>query len=407
MIIAKLSAPLSRRQQTLLDRLNRVIRENITGIRVIRAFQKDEAENQRFEAVDDDYRRTSTSLFKLMSFTDPVFFFFLNAMMLVIFWMASHMIGAGTLQVGQLVAFGEYQFHAMYSMMLFSMVFVMYPRAAISAKRIQDVMDVVPSVEDYPNLEHHNQVPSIVFDHVSFRYPDGESAVLKDISFEVNEGETVAFIGSTGSGKSTLAKLLVRFFDVSSGEIKINGADIRSYDLKHLRNLIGYTPQKANLFSGTIKDNILFGNEHASDEEVVRASKLAEAYSFIMETPLQFNEPVSEGGNNFSGGQKQRISIARALVRKADFYLFDDSFSALDYRTDAKVRKNLTDISHSKIMLIVAQRVASIMHADQIIVLHEGEIVGKGKHETLIKSCQVYREIAESQLSEEELARYE
>lgn len=408
-IIAKLSSPLSNRQQSLLDRLNKIIRENIIGVRVIRAFRKDRQENQRFEAVDEDYRKTSEKLFKLMSTTDPVFFFFLNCLMAVITLSAAHMINQQTLEVGQLVAFVEYQFHAMFSMMMFSMVFIMYPRASISAKRIQEVLDVKSSIteqEDYLPLPDAASA-TLAFNQVSFHYPDGENDVLKDVSFHVAANQTIAFIGSTGSGKSTVAKLIVRFFDPTQGSVELNGVDIRNLDIHDLRNAVGYTPQKALLFNGSIKDNIKFGVSDASDDKVIWAAKVAQAHEFISEKPGGYDEPVSEGGTNLSGGQKQRISIARALIKDAPILLFDDSFSALDYKTDATVRQNIREQIHDKVIIIVAQRVASIVNADIIVVLHEGEIVGFGQHQELMKTCAIYQEIAKSQLSEEELSVYE
>lgn len=408
LIIAQLSKPLSIRQQKLADTVNRIMRENITGIRVVRAFRKDKDENERFSDVNTQYRRTSTRLFRLMSFTDPIFYFFLNAMMLVIMWIAAQMIGAHSLQVGQLVAFLEYQFHAVFSMMLFCTVFIMYPRAAVSSARIQEVLDVEPSIEDpeKPVSPLPETPSSLEFNHVNFRYPDGEAAVLSDISFIAKAGETTAFIGSTGSGKSTLVKLITRFFDVSSGRILLNGIDVRDYDLQALRAHIGFVPQKAFLFSGSILDNIKMGKEDATIEEVEHAATLAEASQFIHEKPDQYNEQLAEGGTNISGGQRQRISIARALIKPADVYVFDDSFSALDYRTDSLVRANLKREVRDAVICIVAQRISSIINAEQIIVLNEGKIVGKGRHQDLMKSCDIYQQIAHSQLSREELEHY-
>lgn len=281
---------------------------------------------------------------------------------------------------------------------------MMYPRAEVSAKRIEEVFNLDPIIKNKPADSDFDEKVSIEFDHVTFVYPDGEEPVLQDVSFKANKGEMIAFIGSTGSGKSTLVNLVPRFYDVSSGGIKINGKDIRDYDVLELRDKLGVIPQKAVLFSGTIADNIRFGKKDASDEKVEYAAKVAQAYPFIMEKENGFDEEISEGATNVSGGQKQRLSIARALVRKAQIYIFDDSFSALDFKTDAILRKELKKEMTESIMLVVAQRISSIMEADQIIVLNEGKVVGKGTHHQLLKECQIYHEIATSQLSEEELA---
>ena len=298
----------------------------------------------------------------------------------------------------------DYLFHAMFSIMLFCTVFMMYPRAEVSAKRIEEVLKLEPLIKNKPIESDSDEQVSIEFDHVTFVYPDGEEPVLQDISFKVSKGQMIAFIGSTGSGKSTLVNLIPRFYDVSSGSIKINGKDIRDYDILELRDKLGVIPQKAVLFSGSIADNIRFGKKDASDEEVEYAAKVAQAYPFIMKKEHGFDEEISEGATNVSGGQKQRLSIARALVRKAQIYIFDDSFSALDFKTDAVLRKELKKEMKDSIMMVVAQRISSIMEADQIVVLNDGKVVGHGTHLQLLKECQIYHEIATSQLSEEELA---
>lgn len=404
-IVAKISSPISERQQASLDSINRIFRENLTGIRVIRSFNNDEYESERFDKENVNFMNQSKKLFKLMTSTDPVFFLMMNLAIIAIYVVASFMIDAGTLPVGKLIAFMDYVFHAMFSVLLFCLVFMMYPRANVSAKRIRRVLKTESIIENHPDASKtEDREKSIVFDDVTFAYPDGEEAVLQHISFEAKKGETVAFIGSTGSGKSTLIKLIPRFYDVSAGKILINGVDVRDMDIYKLRERIGFVSQKANLFSGTIEENIRFGNQNASMEEVVHAAKVAQAYDFIMEKPGQFQEHIVEGAGNVSGGQKQRLSIARALVRHADIYIYDDSFSALDFRTDAKLRSELRKEMTDEIVLIVAQRVSTIMDADQIIVLDEGRIVGKGTHKELLKNCSVYHEIAASQLSEEELA---
>lgn len=403
-VVAKITKPISENQQSSLDDLNRISRENLSVIRVIRAFNNDQYEQKRFKETNHRFTKYSKKLFKIMTMTQPIFFMLMNVAGLSIYWVAAHLISTGSLEIGQLVAFMDYLFHAMFSIMLFCTVFMMYPRAEVSAKRIEEVFNLDPIIKNKPADSDFDEKVSIEFDHVTFVYPDGEEPVLQDVSFKANKGEMIAFIGSTGSGKSTLVNLVPRFYDVSSGSIKINGKDIRDYDVLELRDKLGVIPQKAVLFSGTIADNIRFGKKDASDEEVEYAAKVAQAYPFIMEKENGFDEEISEGATNVSGGQKQRLSIARALVRKAQIYIFDDSFSALDFKTDAILRKELKKEMTESIMLVVAQRISSIMEADQIIVLNEGKVVGKGTHHQLLKECQIYHEIATSQLSEEELA---
>lgn len=402
--VGKASAPISERQQGSLDRLNRIFRENLTGIRVIRSFNNDSHETERFDRENRFYMKQSRSLFKLMSSTEPVFFLVMNLAALAIYYVAAGMIDANILQVGKLVAFMEYLFHAMLSVMLFCTVFMMYPRASVSAKRIQAVLDTVPSVTSPLDPQPLGDIEEITFDHVTFVYPDGEEAVLKDVSFTVRKGETIAFIGSTGSGKSTLVSLVPRFYDVSDGTVRINQKDVREYDLQQLRAKIGYVAQKAVLFRGSIADNIRFGKKDADEAELTHAAEVAQAAAFIQEKPHRFDERIVEGATNVSGGQKQRLSIARALVRRPQIYIYDDSFSALDFATDAKLRKELKKEVKDSIMMIVAQRVSTIMDADRIVVLDEGKVAGIGTHSELLKSCQIYHEIAASQLSEEELA---
>ena len=404
-IIAKISHPWSEIQQKNLDKLNRISRENLTGIRVIRAFGNDDHERERFAETNKDYTQISKKLFKLMSISQPSFFLILNLAVIAIFWISGNMINVGDLQVGQLVAFIEYLFHAMFSLMLFSTVFVMYPKAQVSANRIQELLDAEPIIKNHENgIKKSNNEGTVEFDKVTFTYPDGEEPVLKDISFKAKKGETIAFIGSTGSGKSTLINLIPRFYDVTEGSIKINGIDIREYDLKFLRKKLGFIPQKTRLFTGSIDTNIRFGKKKATVEEVEYSSKVAQAYDFIIKKPNKFEELISEGGANVSGGQKQRISIARAIIRRPEIYIFDDSFSALDFRTDAMLRGKLKKETKNSVVLIVAQRISSIMDANKIIVLNEGEVVGIGTHKELLRNCDIYKEIASSQLTKEELA---
>lgn len=421
-LVAKISGPVSERQQTALDGLNRIFRENLTGIRVIRSFNNDARETERFGEQNQEFTNQSKKLFTLMSATEPAFFLLMNIAALAIYFFASQMINQSTLQVGQLMAFMEYLFHAMFSVMLFCLVFMMYPRANISAKRIEAVMNMTPDIVneisanqrihgnenpfyDGEKQAYHDRKPirKIVFDHVDFCYPDGEEAVLKDISFTANAGETLAVIGSTGSGKSTLIQLIPHFYDVTGGRILVDGVDIRQMNSHELREQIGFVAQKANLFSGTIEENIRFGRADASDEEVRHAAEIAQAMDFIMDKPGGFKEKIVEGAGNLSGGQKQRLSIARALVRKPDIYIYDDSFSALDMKTDAALRQALKPEVKNAIVIIVAQRVSTIMDADKILVLDEGRLMAMGRHEELLKECPLYYEIAASQLSEEEL----
>ena len=403
-VIAKISEPLSETQQKSLDKLNRISRENLTGIRVIRAFGNDNHEKERFEDTNEAYASVSKKLFKLMAVSQPSFFLLLNVAILAIFWVSSNMIDAGTLQIGELVAFIGYLFHAMFSLMLFSMVFVMYPKAQVSANRIEELLNEEPLIKNPENGVKQTEVKGEVeFDNVTFVYPNGEEPVLKNISFKCKKGEMIAFIGGTGSGKSTLINLIPRFYDVTGGSIKVDGVDVRDYDLKALRKKIGFIPQKTLLFTGSISSNIKFGKKNAKTGEVVHSAKVAQAYDFISKKPKQFEEIISEGGKNVSGGQKQRLSIARALVRKPEIYIFDDSFSALDFKTDSILRERLKEETKESVVLVVAQRVGSIMEADRIVVLNEGEIVGIGKHKELLKTCTIYNEIASSQLTKEEL----
>ncbi len=406
--VTRIADPLSEKQQEKLDELNRISKENLLGVRVVRSFNNDACELSRFSSANDAYTGYSRKVFRLMMLTQPTFFFLMNLAILAIFWIAASMIQAGAMQAGSLVAFQDYVFHAMFSTMLFCTVLVMYPKAAVSARRIAEILETESLIRDAgeaagaePSAE--TGALTLTFDHVTFVYPDGEEAVLKDISFEARSGETVAFIGSTGSGKSTLISLIPRFYDAASGRILLNGRDLRDYPLKELRRKIGFIPQKANLFSGTIRENLSFAKPGASDEELCEALKTAQGYDFVMNQKDGLDTEISEGGSNFSGGQKQRLSIARALVGKPDIYIFDDSFSALDFATDARLRQALKPVTRQAITLIVAQRVSTIMHADRILVLDNGRLAGCGTHRQLLESCPMYREIAASQLSEEEL----
>lgn len=404
--IAKFSEPLSKKQQKNLDKINSILRENLSGLRVIRAFVNEKFEEKRFAKVNDNYTKSSKSLFRLMAVAQPGFYFLFNIVMVLIIWSGAVQIDAGSLQVGDLIAFIEYIFHALFSFMLFASVFMMYPRAAVSAGRIQEALDASPSIKEDPNGVSETKTKGYIeFKNVTFAYPGhSQEPVIRNVSFTASPGETVAFIGSTGSGKSTLIQLIPRFYDVSDGEILIDGVDVRDYRLSKLRDKIGFIPQKALLFTGTIADNLRYGKEDATQEEMERAAEIAQATDFISKKTDGYDELLSEGGANFSGGQKQRLAIARAIIRRPEIYIFDDSFSALDYQTDAKLRARLKKETTESTVLIVAQRVGTIMHADKIIVLNEGEVVGIGTHRELLENCPIYYDIAASQLSKEELA---
>ena len=403
--IARLSEPLSKKQQKNLDEINGILRENLSGLRVIRAFVNEKFEESRFNKVNETYTKSSKSLFRLMAAAQPGFFFLFNIVMVLIIWSGTVQISHGDLEVGNLIAFIEYIFHALFSFMLFASVFMMYPRAAVSASRIQEALDMEPAIREEEGVTETATKGYLEFKNVTFAYPGhAESPVIRNVSFKASPGETVAFIGSTGSGKSTLIQLIPRFYDVSEGEILIDGVNVKEYKLSALRNKIGYIPQKALLFTGTIADNLRYGKEDATLEEMERAIDIAQATEFVSQKPQGYDEPLSEGGTNFSGGQKQRLAIARAIIRNPEIYIFDDSFSALDYQTDANLRARLKKETTESTVLIVAQRVGTIMHADRIVVLNEGDVVGIGTHRELLETCPIYYDIAASQLSEEELA---
>ncbi len=403
--IARLSEPLSKKQQKNLDGINGILRENLSGLRVIRAFVNEKFEESRFNKVNETYTKSSKSLFRLMAAAQPGFFFLFNIVMVLIIWSGTVQISHGDLEVGNLIAFIEYIFHALFSFMLFVSVFMMYPRAAVSASRIQEALDMEPAIREEEGVTETATKGYLEFKNVTFAYPGhAESPVIRNVSFKASPGETVAFIGSTGSGKSTLIQLIPRFYDVSEGEILIDGVNVKEYKLSALRNKIGYIPQKALLFTGTIADNLRYGKEDATLEEMERAIDIAQATEFVSQKPQGYDEPLSEGGTNFSGGQKQRLAIARAIIRNPEIYIFDDSFSALDYQTDANLRARLKKETTESTVLIVAQRVGTIMHADRIVVLNEGDVVGIGTHRELLETCPIYYDIAASQLSEEELA---
>lgn len=398
--VAVKTRPLSEKQQATLDKINQYARENLMGLRVIRAFAREEFQEERFAGQNAVYAANSNRLFKLTGLTEPLFVQIIIAMIVAIVWFALDPIKQGSLQIGDLVAFIEYSFHALLSFLFLSNLFTMYPRTAVSSERLKEVMEMPISID--PNeggireTETHGYLE---FENVTFAYPgETENPVLHNISFSAKPGETIAFIGSTGSGKSSLVQLIPRFYDVTLGKIKVDGVDVRDYRLKSLRQKIGFIPQKALLFTGTIAENIRYGKEDASSADLNQAADVAQAKDFIDSRDEGFATHLAEGGSNLSGGQKQRLSIARAVIKNPDIYIFDDSFSALDYRTDAILRRRLKEVTQNATVLIVAQRVGTIMDADQIIVLDKGEIVGRGRHEELMETNDIYREIAESQL---------
>ena len=398
--VAVKTRPLSEKQQKTLDKINQYVRENLMGLRVIRAFAREDFQENRFEEKNAIYADNSNRLFKLTGLTEPLFVQIIIAMIVAIVWFALDPLKQGSLQIGDLVAFIEYSFHALLSFLFLSNLFTMYPRTAVSSERLKEIMDMPISID--PNEDGIQETEThgyLEFDNVTFAYPgETESPVLHNISFTAKPGETIAFIGSTGSGKSTLVQLIPRFYDVTLGKIKVDGVDVRDYRLKSLRQKIGFIPQKALLFTGTIADNLRYGKEDASHEDLHQAADVAQAKDFIESREEGFATHLAEGGSNLSGGQKQRLSIARAVIKGPDIYIFDDSFSALDYRTDAILRRRLKEVTQDATVLIVAQRVGTIMDADQIIVLDKGEIIGRGRHQELMETNDIYREIAESQL---------
>lgn len=392
--------------QTLIDKLNLVTREILTGIPVIRAFSTQKHEEERFDEANTILTKVTLFINRVMSGMMPLMMFVMNGVSLLIVWVGAKAIDDGIMQVGDMMAFMQYAMQIIMAFLMLTMMSIMLPRAAVSLDRIDEVLNTKLRVKDPENpVEFTKDNNSVIeFKNVSFKYPDADENVLEDITFTAKSGQTTAFIGGTGSGKTTLINLIPRFFDVTEGEVLINGIDIRKVTQHALREKIGYVPQKGVLFSGTIESNIKYGNEEASIEEVKKAAEIAQSTEFIDIKPKTYQEEISQGGTNVSGGQKQRLSIARAIAKKPSIYIFDDSFSALDFKTDAKLRKALHEETGDSTVLIVAQRISTILHADQIIVLDEGKIVGKGTHKELMDNCEVYKQIALSQLSKEELA---
>ena len=406
-VLFVIAVPRFKKLQTLVDKLNLVTRENLVGLKVIRAFHNEKIEQKKFQQANTELNKMNLFVNRLMMLLDPIMTLVMNFSSVAIVWFGAHLISSGNLQIGNMMAFLEYAMQVIISFLLLSMVFIMVPRAAVSVKRVGEVLDTLPSIVDpqSPQQLPHDATGKIEFKDVTFTYPDADLPVLSSINFTAEPGQTTAFIGSTGSGKSTLINLIPRFYDVSVGQILLDGVDIRQLKLEDLYDQIGYVPQKGVLFSGTIASNIKYGNAKASQKLVEKSAKIAQAAEFINELKNGYKNEIAQGGSNVSGGQRQRLSIARAITVEPNVYIFDDSFSALDFRTDAKLRLALAKETKHKTVLIVGQRINTIMNADKIIVLDEGKIVGQGTHQELMKDCEVYQEIAASQLSEDDLQK--
>ena len=404
-VLFGLAMPKFNKVQKLIDKVNLVSREILSGIPVIRAFGTEKHEEKRFDNANKDLTKVNLFVNRVMTIMMPSMMFIMNGVSVLIVWIGASKIDAGTIQVGTLIAFITYTMQIIMSFLMISMVSIMVPRAFVSLKRIGEVLDKDTSIKQIDKPQKFNdELKGVVeFKDVYFRYPDAEEDVLQNISFKANPGTTTAFIGSTGSGKSTLINLIPRFFDVTGGKILIDGVDIRNANIEKLRSKIGYVPQKGTLFSGTIESNIAFGLDKMDKEKITKAAKISQSLEFIENKKDEFKSEISQGGTNVSGGQRQRLAIARAIAIDPEIYIFDDSFSALDYKTDAKLRKELAKTTKNATIFIVAQRISTVMQADQIIVLDKGHVVGIGTHKELLKSCDVYQEIAYSQLSKEEL----
>ena len=402
-----IAVPRFKKLQMLVDKLNLVTRENLVGLKVIRAFHNEKIEQKKFQQANTELNKMNLFVNRLMMLLDPIMTLVMNFSSVAIVWFGAHLISSGNLQIGNMMAFLEYAMQVIISFLLLSMVFIMVPRAAVSVKRVGEVLDTLPSIVDpsSPQQLPDDATGKIEFKDVTFTYPDADLPVLSSINFTAEPGQTTAFIGSTGSGKSTLINLIPRFYDVSAGQILLDGVDIRQLKLEDLYDQIGYVPQKGVLFSGTIASNIKYGNAKASQKLVEKSAKIAQATEFINELKNGYKNDIAQGGSNVSGGRRQRLSIARAIAVEPNVYIFDDSFSALDFKTDAKLRSALAKETKHKTVLIVGQRINTIMNADKIIVLDEGKIVGQGTHQELMKNCEVYQEIAASQLSEDDLQK--
>ena len=400
-----IAMPRFKKLQDLIDKLNLVSREMLTGLSVIRAFHTEKREEKRFEDANKNLMKTYMFVNKAMNLMMPVLMLVMNSISLLTIWVGGHNVDAGIMQVGDIMAFLQYTMQIVMAFLMISIISIMLPRASVSAKRINEVLETENMIKDPVEPKHldSNKKGYVEFKNVSFRYPDADEDMLTDISFTAEPGKTTAIIGSTGSGKSTLVNLIPRFYDVTGGELLVDGVNVKDVTQKELRNVIGFVPQKGILFSGTIESNIKYSNENMSDEQMKLAAEIAQATEFIEQKPDKYDSEIAQGGSNVSGGQKQRLSIARAVAKDPEIFVFDDSFSALDYKTDAKLREALKEKTENKTVIIVAQRINTILNADQIIVLDDGKIAGKGTHEELMKNCEVYRQIALSQLSKEEL----
>lgn len=402
-IILYFATPLFKSMQSKVDNINLVFREGLTGVRVIRAFNKSEFESDRFSAANTDFANTAIKANTYMAILMPALVTVLSFTNIAINWIGADYVSQGIVQVGSIVSYTTYTVIIMMSMMMMSMIFILVPRAQVSAVRINEVLETVEPIESPDNklsAVKRAQAGHIKFDHVDYRFEGAERNVLTDINFNVNPGETLAIIGGTGSGKSTIANLMLRYYDVANGEVIVQERVVKEYQLENLRDLIGYVPQKANLFSGTIRSNLMFGNDNATDDDLWQALEVAQALDFVRELDKGLDSRVEQGGSNFSGGQKQRLSIARALVKKANIYIFDDSFSALDFATDAKLRGALKPVTQNAATVIIAQRVSTIIDANTIVVLEAGQVVGMGTHDELLATNAVYSEIVESQMKE-------
>ena len=397
--------PRFRKLQDLIDKLNEVSREILTGLPVIRAFNKEKKEEERFDKANKDLMKTNVFVNRAMSMMMPLLMFIMNTITIMIVWFGGHNVDQGIMQVGDMMAFIQYTMQIVMAFLMISMISIMLPRAAVSARRINEVVKTEPSIKDKKELKSfdENKKGLVEFKNVSFRYPDADTEILEDINFTAEPGKTTAIIGSTGSGKSTVVNLIPRFYDVTEGELCVDGVNVKDVSQEALRDIIGYVPQKGVLFSGTIESNIKYSDESMSDERMEQAADIAQATEFINERELKYKDPIAQGGGNVSGGQKQRLSIARAIAKDPERFIFDDSFSALDFKTDSKLREALATKTKNKTVIIVAQRISTIMNADKIIVLEEGKMVGIGTHEELMENNETYRQIALSQLSENEL----
>lgn len=404
-ITAKAIIPLFSTIQKLTDRLNEVVREKLTGVKVIRAFGKEEYEKKRFAVANNDIYEISKKAVYIMSILMPVVMFIINISTVAVIWFGAKLIGNDALNIGDMMAFMQYAMQVLFSILMITMMFILIPRAIVSGKRINEVLNVEPAVKDNGKEINKEEIPArgeIEFSNVDFKYEGSEENVIENISFKVKKGETLAIIGSTGAGKTTILNLILRFYDRTKGSIKIGGIDIEDMKVTSLRDMIGYVPQKINLFTGTIKENIKYGKQDATDEEVIEATKISQAFDFITKEEKGFELEVSQGGINFSGGQKQRMSIARAIIKKADIYLFDDSFSALDYTTDSKVRKAIMEEMKDTTKIIVASRISTVLNADNILFIDEGKIVAEGNHKELYRTNEAYKELVLTQITEKE-----